>query len=347
MKKLLAAILMCAMLFGAASCGSRKADLADNGADPTVFSDPVAGDDSETDREIEPAGTAESTGASAERISSFHVRVTSLSENQADPYRELIYMTDGDFCADGKLMFYGVSDILPEIADLIPSVSLDSSTQLELSAEENAEIGNSKYQVYDSDYQFLLGAESLQEIYALRKSVLKEKEVYIYFTVTLKYQSAERCEGCFIKTDFDAYDVRDLEGKFDIHVVSSDGTSVAPYTSIAYLHSTHIDCALTMSMYHSVPELIERYQDEIPTAVIGENSTIITKSDSTARISSPSGLDLYNKNYEKIGQAENLGELYEKGNEFGEDEIYAVFTVNMNVGSKGSRSDLCFVKIMF
>ena len=72
MKKLLAAILMCAMLFAAASCGSRKADLADNGADPTVFSDPVAGDDSETDREIEPAGTAESTGASAERISSFH-----------------------------------------------------------------------------------------------------------------------------------------------------------------------------------------------------------------------------------------------------------------------------------
>lgn len=97
----------------------------------------------------------------------------------------------------------------------------------------------------------------------------------------------------------------------------------------------------------SVPELIERYQDEIPTAVIGENSTIITKSDSTARISSPSRLDLYNKNYEKIGQAENLGELYEKGNEFGEDEIYAVFTVNMNVGSKGSRSELCFVKIMF
>ena len=87
--------------------------------------------------------------------------------------------------------------------------------------------------------------------------------------------------------------MRDLEGEFDIHVVSSDGTSVAPYTSIAYLQSTHIDCALTMSMYHSVPELIKMYEDEIPAAVIGENSAVVTKSDSTARISSPSAIDLY------------------------------------------------------
>ena len=137
--------------------------------------------------------------------------------------------------------------------------------------------------------------------------------------------------------------MRDLEGEFDIHVVSSDGTSVAPYTSIAYLQSTHIDCALTMSMYHSVPELIKMYEDEIPAAVIGENSAVVTKSDSTARISSPSAIDLY----DKIGRAESLGELYDKGNELGEDEIYAVFTVNMNVGSKGSRSDLCFIKITF
>ena len=209
MKKLLAVILMCAMLFAAVSCSSRKTDLAGDGADPTGEADPVAlsdpEDDSATDRKTEPAGPAGSTEAAAEKISSFRVRVTSLSEDQVDPYRELLYMTDGDFCADGKLMFYGVSDVLPEIADLIPSISLDSSTQLELLAEENAEIGSSKYQVYDSDYQFLLEAESLQEIYALRKSTLKEKEVYIYFTVTLKYQSAERCEGCFIKTDFDFY----------------------------------------------------------------------------------------------------------------------------------------------
>lgn len=342
---------MCAMLFATVSCGSRKSELTGEGADPAGLADPVvlsdSKDDSKMDMEIGPAGTSESTEATGEKISTFRVYVTSLNENHVDPYREMIYMTKGDFCADGKLMFYSVSDILPEIADLIPTVSLDSSTQLELSAEENAEIGNSKYQIYDSDYQFLLEAKSLQEIYALRQSTLKEKEVYIYFTVTVKYQSAERCEGCFIKTDFGGYDAGDLEGEFDIHVVSSDGTSVAPYTSIAYLHSTHIDCALTMSMYYSVPELIERYQDEIPTVVIGKNSTIITKSGSTARISSPSAIDLYDKNYEKIGRVESLGELYDKGNELGEDEIYAVFTVNMNVGSQGSRSDLCFVKIMF
>lgn len=356
MKKLLAAVLMCAMLFAAVSCGSRKADLMGEDAAPAGLTDPVVGDDSETDREIEPAGTTsdgktESAENAVEKISAFHVYVTSLNENNVALYQELLYMTDGDgdFCADGKLMFYSISDILPEIADLIPSVSLDSSTKLDFLADRNVEIESSKYRIYDSDYQFLLEAGSLQEIYALRKSVLKEKEVYIYFTVTLKYQSAERCEGCFIKTDFDFYEARDLEGNFDIDVISSDGTPVAPYTLISYLNinSLYGGCYLPPLMYYSVSELIEMHEDEIPTAVIGENSTIITKSNSTARISSPSGLDLYDKNYEKIGQVENLGELYDKGDEFGEDEIYAVFTVDMNVGSKGSRSDLCFVKIMF
>lgn len=195
---------MCAMLFAAVSCSNRRTDLVGDGTesagelDPFTLSDTE--DDSATDGETELAKTAESTEAVAEKISSF--RVTLLGEDQVAPYCELLYMTDGNFCADGKLMLYGVSDVLPEIADLIPSISLDSSTQLELLAEENVEIGSSKYQVYDSDYHFLLEAESLQEIYALRKFALKEKEVYIYFTVTLKYQLAERCEGCFIKITF-------------------------------------------------------------------------------------------------------------------------------------------------
>jgi len=208
MKKLLAFILMFGMLFATVSCG-RQTEIcepetkitsgkSENDEQPGVLSMDFTESGSAGEET-----TAPTCAEDGQQIS-FSAVAVSVNGNSVELYHEMLYMMSGSYVADGRLMFQTVSEVLPKIAEIVPAVSLDSSTQIKLWASGDADIGlSSKYKVYDSDWQFLLETESLQEIYALRESVLKEKEVYVYFTVSLTYSSVRQCEGYFFKVDFE------------------------------------------------------------------------------------------------------------------------------------------------
>lgn len=201
MKRFFAFMVIGSMLLTAVSCGKRDLAPADTGdtANPAYDEiDPAALGDSEDVSATAPEETGEPAESVLGGLSRFTVRLEGT-----EPYHEMIYMRDGDFCADGKLMFFDVSEALSEIAASVPAVDLNSAPHLALSAGDGAEIQlNGGYRIYDEDYKLLLRAETLEEVYKLGHSELAGQEVYLYFVVRLTAQSAERCEGCFVKVLF-------------------------------------------------------------------------------------------------------------------------------------------------
>ena len=329
--------LICGMLLSAVSCGKEPVSPADT--------DGGTQESSDTKPEMTTSPDCEGYGV-------LNVFVRRSDGEEIAPYRELLYERYERTSEDGRLMNKPASEVLPEIADEIPSVTLDAGTKASVSRIGAKASGGDRFYVFDgADFSLLLEAESLQEVYAHRKNELSEKLVYIGFLAKEGGNPYEvshgRCYICFIKTDF-RHNPWDVMGEFGIHVIDAGGAAVEVLSIMESVdikgglnaHGTAMALATDEAMAH----YLEEHHEKIPAAVIGENSHLRLTPYGTALISSGT-FTLYNSRYKKIGAAESLSAVYGRAAEWGGEPVYAVFHVYKRAGSNGTRDELCLVRL--
>ena len=206
MKRFFALMLAAGMLFALASCGKQPTVPTENGNTTEPRQDEVMTEPKENGETITPNETTgapdESTSADDDGEGTVSVNVIAAGGAPVAPYRDMVYTRNGSFVADGRLMFFPVSEVLPDFADEVPAVTLDENSKVEITAVDKKASGGKTLHVYGEDFALLMETQSMAEILAHGREELAGKTVYLYFTVTEQGRTTESCYAYFVKVTF-------------------------------------------------------------------------------------------------------------------------------------------------
>lgn len=211
MKRFFALMLAVGMLFALVSCGKQVVSTPTGGSGtvPELRQDEVITEPRENMEDVpqdEMTSAPDETTSAADDASDGIVSVNIIAAGGAPvaPYRDMVYTRKGSFVADGRLMFFPVSEVLPDFADEVPAVTLDENSKVEITAVDKKASGGKTLHVYGEDFSLLMETQSMAEILAHGNTDWAGKTVYLYFTVTEQSRTTESCYAYFVKVTFDA-----------------------------------------------------------------------------------------------------------------------------------------------